>query len=84
MSRFPDVDPGDLDPETGRPYANYSSPSLDTSFHDAESAGEDEDDGDYYPPPCSNPGGHEFVIRDHPAYADGVCRCVHCNADGDA
>jgi len=26
----------DIDPDTGRPYSNYSSPSLDTSFHDGE------------------------------------------------
>lgn len=31
-----DIDPQDIDPETGRPYANYSSPSLDTDFHDHE------------------------------------------------
>lgn len=31
-----DIDPQDIDPETGRPYSNYSSPSLDTSFHDHE------------------------------------------------
>lgn len=31
-----DIDPMDIDPETNRPYANYSSPSLDTSFHDHE------------------------------------------------
>ena len=30
------IDPQDIDPETGRPYAGYSSPSLDTSFHDHE------------------------------------------------
>lgn len=30
------IDPRDIDPETGRPYAGYSSPSLDTSFHDHE------------------------------------------------
>lgn len=36
MSRYDDIDPMDIDPDTGRPYANYSSPSLDTSFHDAE------------------------------------------------
>lgn len=30
------IDPQDLDPNTGRPYSNYSSPSLDTSFHDGE------------------------------------------------
>lgn len=34
--RYSDIDPMDIDPDTGRPYANYSSPSLDTSFHDAE------------------------------------------------
>jgi len=37
-----DIDPMNIDPDTGRPYAGYSSPSLDTSFHDHEMAGEDE------------------------------------------
>lgn len=36
MSRYDDIDPMDIDPNTGRPYSNYSSPSLDTSFHDGE------------------------------------------------
>jgi hypothetical protein len=36
VSRWDDIDPQDIDPDTGRPYAGYSSPSLDTSFHDAE------------------------------------------------
>lgn len=36
MNRFADIDPMDIDPDTGRPYAGYSSPALDTSFHDAE------------------------------------------------
>jgi len=31
----------DIDPDTGRPYPGYSSPSLDTSFHDQEMAVED-------------------------------------------
>lgn len=31
-----DIDPQDIDPDTGLPYSNYSSPSLDTSFHDGE------------------------------------------------
>ena len=39
--RYSDIDPMDLDPDTGRPYVNYSSPSLDTSFHDAEMDVED-------------------------------------------
>lgn len=42
MGRYDDIDPMDIDPETNRPYSNYSSPSLDTSFHDWEMAGEDE------------------------------------------
>ena len=33
MSRYHDIDPQDIDPETNRPYAGYSSPSLDDSFH---------------------------------------------------
>lgn len=33
---YNDIDPMDIDPETGRPYSNYSSPSIDTSFHDGE------------------------------------------------
>ena len=36
MSYYDDIDPQDIDPDTGRPYSNYSSPSLDTSFHDSE------------------------------------------------
>lgn len=37
MSRYDyDIDPQDIDPDTGLPYAGYSSPSLDTSFHDHE------------------------------------------------
>ena len=34
-----DIDPQDIDPDTGRPYSNYSSPALDTSFHDGEMEG---------------------------------------------
>lgn len=40
---YSDFDPQDIDPETGRPYSNYSSPSLDTSFHDGEMDIDDED-----------------------------------------
>ncbi len=42
--QYDDIDPQDIDPDTGRPYANYSSPSLDTSFHDAEMDVDDEED----------------------------------------
>lgn len=31
-----DIDPMNIDPATNRPYSNYSSPALDTSFHDGE------------------------------------------------
>lgn len=33
---YSDINPMDIDPETNRPYSNYSSPALDTSFHDGE------------------------------------------------
>lgn len=44
MARYDDIDPMDIDPETGRPYSNYSSSSLDTSFHDGEMDCDDEDE----------------------------------------
>lgn len=56
-----DIDPQDIDPDTGRPYAGYSSPALDTSFHDGEM---DVDDDDSYPPACSSRKGHSWVCRD--------------------
>ncbi len=36
MPRYDDIDPQDIDPDTNRPYPGYSSPALDTSFHDHE------------------------------------------------
>lgn len=36
------INPQDINPDTGKPYANYSSPSLDTSFHDGEVSFEEE------------------------------------------
>lgn len=42
MNRYSDIDPQDIDPDTGRPYSNYSSASLDTSFHDGERADQGE------------------------------------------
>lgn len=44
--RYDDIDPQDIDPDTGRPYSNYSSPSLDTSFHDTEMDVDDDDEDD--------------------------------------
>ena len=44
MSRYDDVNPMDIDPETGAPYANYSSPALDTSFHDHEMDVDDDEE----------------------------------------
>jgi hypothetical protein len=56
---YDDVDPQDIDPETGLPYENYSSPSLDTSEHDYEmDAGYDERPG---------PG---YVYRDYPGQGE--------------
>lgn len=43
MPRYDDIDPRDIDPNTNRPYAGYSSPSLDTSFHDHEMDVDQED-----------------------------------------
>lgn len=42
VSRYPDVHPHDINPATGRPYDGYSSPAIDTSFHDAEMAVDDD------------------------------------------
>jgi len=39
-----DIDPQDIDPDTGRPYPGYSSPSLDTTFHDIEMDVDDDED----------------------------------------
>lgn len=71
------IDPQDIDPETGRPYSNYSSPSLDTSFHDHELA-----DDDSYPPPCprDRQGVHDWVISEETDRS----YCALCGADGDA
>ena len=44
----PDIDPQDIDPDTGLPYEGYSSPSLDTTFHDNE-MDVDEEIEDYAP-----------------------------------
>ena len=43
---YADIDPQDIDPDTGRPYSNYSSPSIDTTFHDIEMDVDDEDEDD--------------------------------------
>lgn len=75
MSRWDDIDPQDINPDTGAPYGNYSSPSLDTSFHDGEM-----DDDDSYPGPCTNAGGHSWVVSDE----TDRCYCEYCCADGDA
>lgn len=46
---------------------------------------------DSYPPPCTNPGGHEFECTgtayggdDERWFGEGRCLCIHCGADGDA
>jgi hypothetical protein len=37
-------------------------------------------DDDSYPPRCSNPGGHDWVISEE----TDRCYCLFCGADGDA
>lgn len=76
MSRYNDIDPMDIDPDTGRPYAGYSSPSIDTSAHDWEMGGDDDDDDDR----CTNSRGHEFPIVE--PGESSLCR--YCGADGAA
>lgn len=76
MSYF-DIDPMNIDPETNRPYVNYSSPSLDTSFHDGEMDVDDEG----YPEKCSDPRGHSWVCSDE---NEEISYCENCGADGNA
>lgn len=39
-----------------------------------------DDDDDGYPPPCTDPGGHDFPpVEEHERSL-----CTHCGADGDA
>lgn len=70
MARYDDVHPDDLDPETGRPYTGYSSPSLDTSFHEAEV--EDDDPAEV---PCIDRQGHRWTVSDE---NENVCYCSRC------
>lgn len=42
--------------------------------------GEPDEDGDSYPPACSNPGGHSWVENEE----SGATYCEFCGADGDA
>lgn len=73
-----DIDPQDIDPDTGRPYAGYSSPALDTSFHDHE-MDVDEGEDDSYPRSCTDQRGHKWVCRDDD---EEISYCVRCGADG--
>jgi hypothetical protein len=52
---------------------------------------DDFDDDDSYPPPCTNPAGHEFECTgvayggdDERYHGEGRCYCIWCGADGDA
>lgn len=38
------------------------------------------DDDEGYPPPCTNPSGHEWPRVEEAER----CLCIHCGADGDA
>ena len=52
MGRYDGIDPQDIDPDTGQPYSNYSTPALDDSFYrneaelDDDPSGHITDDGD--------------------------------------
>ena len=53
-------------------------------------ASEREDPGEY-PPPCTNPGGHQYECTgtayggdDESYMGEGRCLCIFCGADGDA
>jgi hypothetical protein len=70
MSRYDDIDPMDIDPDTGRPYSNYSSAALDTSFHDNEM-----DDDDPAEIECDDPRGHKWVVSDE---NENICYCERC------
>lgn len=73
MSRYHDIDPSDLDPDTGQPYRNYGSPSLDTSFHDHEM-----DVGDIEP--WRNARAAIFAIGERVTWPNGVIGPV-CGID---
>lgn len=47
--------------------------------HEALDMGYDE-----YPPPCTNPAGHSWVIEDTDGHGEGRAYCEWCLADGDA
>ena len=64
------IDPMDIDPETGRPYAGYSSPSLDTSFHDWEMGGDDDDESEELET-CDNCGADYDPSWDECPFCDG-------------
>lgn len=61
---------------------------------DPEAYGDDlpeEEEEPDYPPPCTNPGGHEWVYTgtqyggdDESYFGEGRCYCQWCGADGDA
>lgn len=85
MSRYPDIDPNDIDPDTGEPYPNYSSPSIEDRYVDYS------DDFDEPQDNCTDPSGHKFECTgtqyggdDQRWNGEGRCLCIHCGADGDA
>lgn len=64
-----DIHPDHIDPETGPPYAGYSSPSLDAPFSD-----DWDDSGE---PECTDKRGHKWVVSDE---NDDVCYCERCGS----
>lgn len=87
MGRYDDIDPSDIDPETGAPYANYSSPALDTSFHDHEMDVDDPPDVELSKLlqewKCSCTGGFYLQrSRAHPARMGEWVACRRCGGSG--
>lgn len=62
------IDPQDIDPDTGLPYPDYSSPALPDQYD----PGFDDDNSE---PRCSDPRGHKFVISDED---ENYCYCERC------
>lgn len=88
MSRYecyPDVHPDHIDPETNAPYADYSSDSLDTSFHEHEMDVDDAPDEVMHDAllqwKCPSCGGAKVYLN---RTRDGAKRidCLVCSGNG--
>lgn len=67
------------DHKAAYPDAEQLADQLVSAAAPAFQRGPEEDDS--YPPPCSNPGGHSWVVRDD---NEEISYCEFCGADGNA